>query len=373
MSKTMSLYLDLTRLFAATVVFLDHLSYRRFTGGFLKSWNLHDYGNDAVMVFFVLSGFVIAYVSDKKETTLKAYSFSRLARLWSVVIPALILTITLDAIGSHIYVAVYNGPWVPTDHFGVRLVANLFFVNQIWFLSIRPFSDGPFWSIGYEFWYYVIFAAAFYVRHPRRYLVLALICLFVGPKILLLLPVWLLGVWAYSRTVRGAVAEHIGWILFTGSIAAYIFFREMGLPQLFLDWTFSHLGKSFVLDKLTWSQFFLSSYVAGILVALNFVGFSAISHRFSLFFKLLKRPIRYFAGFTFAIYLFHVPLLQFFTAVSNNVRDESVHNTIVIVGTVLFIWLFGMITERRKSELRVWLTSTYEAAIKLVRPRLSSQ
>ena len=51
------------------------------------------------MVFFVLSGFVIAYVSEQKEHTLREYSISRLARLWSVAVPALILTIALDQLG----------------------------------------------------------------------------------------------------------------------------------------------------------------------------------------------------------------------------------------------------------------------------------
>ena len=41
-----------------------------------------DLGNDAVMVFFVLSGFVIAYVADKKEKTLRDRALSRLARLY---------------------------------------------------------------------------------------------------------------------------------------------------------------------------------------------------------------------------------------------------------------------------------------------------
>ena len=71
-------------------------------------WRLGNLGNDAVMVFFVLSGFVIAYVADKKERTPRDYFVSRFARLYSVVVPALLLTAIADFLGSHIDYNVYH-------------------------------------------------------------------------------------------------------------------------------------------------------------------------------------------------------------------------------------------------------------------------
>ncbi|MFQ3189263.1 MAG: peptidoglycan/LPS O-acetylase OafA/YrhL [Paraglaciecola sp.] len=94
----------------------------------------------------------------------------------------------------------------------------MFFVTQIWFLSAIPFSNGPFWSLGYEFWYYVIFAIVFYIKTPIKYLLLLVICLFVGPKILLLLPIWLMGVMVYKITISGKISEPSGWGIFIFSI-----------------------------------------------------------------------------------------------------------------------------------------------------------
>jgi hypothetical protein len=45
----------------ALVVFMGHLSWKRISGGFL--WQFQPLGHDAVMVFFVLSGFVIQYAA----------------------------------------------------------------------------------------------------------------------------------------------------------------------------------------------------------------------------------------------------------------------------------------------------------------------
>ena len=60
MQRTTSVYLDLLRFLAAAVVFAGHAYPQRLTGGVPALWRFWSFGNDAVMVFFVLSGFVIA-------------------------------------------------------------------------------------------------------------------------------------------------------------------------------------------------------------------------------------------------------------------------------------------------------------------------
>jgi hypothetical protein len=80
MNRPTSIYLDLVRFGAAAVVFVVHAGFDRFTGGLPILWRFGDLGNDAVMVFFVLSGFVIAYVSDQKETTPREYFAASLLR-----------------------------------------------------------------------------------------------------------------------------------------------------------------------------------------------------------------------------------------------------------------------------------------------------
>ena len=85
-----------------------HANYDRFTGGLPVVWRISHLGNDAVMVFFVLSGFVIAYVANSKEKTIESYFISRFARLYSVVLPALILTIIFDYFGSRIAYELYD-------------------------------------------------------------------------------------------------------------------------------------------------------------------------------------------------------------------------------------------------------------------------
>ena len=70
-----SIYLDLVRSLAAFFVVFDHAS---------TLFDLHSvprWGHQAVIVFFVLSGYVIGHVADTRETTLRAFLVARLARL----------------------------------------------------------------------------------------------------------------------------------------------------------------------------------------------------------------------------------------------------------------------------------------------------
>ena len=62
MRRDFSLYMDVIRFFAAMVVFLSHSSSQSLTGGLF--WQFKDYAQTAVIVFFVLSGYVIAFIVE---------------------------------------------------------------------------------------------------------------------------------------------------------------------------------------------------------------------------------------------------------------------------------------------------------------------
>ena len=109
MTGALSLYLDTLRFGAAFTVFLSHYGTGRISGGLF--WYLADYGRTAVLVFFVLSGYVIAWVTESRERTIEDYALSRVARLYSVIIPAFILTAGLDWLGKEIDPGLYARGW----------------------------------------------------------------------------------------------------------------------------------------------------------------------------------------------------------------------------------------------------------------------
>jgi peptidoglycan/LPS O-acetylase OafA/YrhL len=70
-------------------------------------------GHEAVLIFFVLSGCVIAHVihtmRQRGKWSWSGYLSARLTRLWVVLIPALLLTAVWDRIGSGMGGAIYAG------------------------------------------------------------------------------------------------------------------------------------------------------------------------------------------------------------------------------------------------------------------------
>ncbi|MCF6258963.1 MAG: acyltransferase [Gammaproteobacteria bacterium] len=354
MNKTTSIYLDIVRFLAAIVVFFVHANYERFTGGELPFiWRISHLGNDAVMVFFVLSGFVITYVANTKEKTIDEYFISRFSRLYSVVLPAIFVTVFLDFIGSNIDFSVYDGPWYQSDMPLVRIVANLFFINELWFSSIRPFSNGPFWSIGYEFWYYVLFAIIFYLKTPLRPVLFLFVCLLVGPKILLLAPVWLFGVIAYYVTLKKNMPEFFGWILLIISTGGYLLYRLNGGHEYILDMTKVWLGED-LYKSLSWSRYFLSSYIVGTFITLNFIAVSIVSHRISFLLNAIESPVRYLASYTFVLYLLHYPLLQFFSAATKGMEPGTGRAFIIVMSSLFIVWVLGYFTERKKYSYKLF-------------------
>ncbi len=180
MTGLLSIYLDIFRFLAALGVFLSHAEQHSGAPGVLPKIY---FDHTLVIVFFVISGYVIAASTSRPDKTLANYSADRMARLSSVVIPALLVTYSLDAIGSHISPQIYsliNPQWQ-----SVRFFLNFIYCQQIWFLCVNPGSNTPLWSLGYEFWYYVLFALWIFVRSSwSKGLLLLAVSLFVGPKIL---------------------------------------------------------------------------------------------------------------------------------------------------------------------------------------------
>jgi peptidoglycan/LPS O-acetylase OafA/YrhL len=344
MGANLSIYLDLLRFSAAFLVFIFHASYPRLSHGALPNFGAT--ADDAVMAFFVLSGFVIAHTADTKERVPAVFIKARFARLYSVALPALLLTFTVDCVGRSIAPVLYDGWWYQGSWPLARALANALFLSQLWFLDIRPFSDGPFWSIGYEFWYYMLFAAAFFLRGRARVSALIAISIVIGPKILVLLPVWLLGVLIF-RMRKWNVRPLVATTLFLLPIAFYVAFLCFdGRPHI--DWRIDDFTRSIV--DLQWSAHFASKYFVGCLVACNILGFAKVERLFD--FGPARRLIHWCAGMTFALYLFHYPLLHFYAAILPDSLSASSRAALIISLTLATVILLAEITERRKRDAR---------------------
>ena len=366
MTPYFSLYLDAVRFFAAMVVVLSHFAYPRFTGGeyiVIRELNL---GSDAVVLFFVLSGLVISYTADVKDRALRAFAWSRLTRLYSVALPAVLMTILLDRLGQGINPEAYDGWWYNPAPAALQILQGLTFTNEWGFTGLRLGSNGPYWSLSYEFAYYLMFAAAVFMKGGRRAGALLLLVILAGPAVLFLFPVWLIGVWLYKRIKAGVILEAPAALtLVIVPAAFYALLLAAGLPPLLLAGTKGALGAGVVNGLLRFSDEFIWNGLTGILAAIHMLGVAALCRaRTDKPEGRVARFIRWGAGASFSLYLVHYPAFQFADAVLPEAMAGR--DGILLASVLAFCFLFAALTERRLPRLRARL-----AAMPFFQPKIA--
>src|SRR5258708_23735031 len=169
-SKTTSTYLNLVRWFAASAVVLYHFQEKHFGPDSVTRF-FPSSGHGYVIVFFVISGFVISMAAEQK--TAIEFVIDRSVRIYIVAIPVLIIAVLLSIYfpgASPDYSKAFDKPVL-------TFALNAAFLSQSWALEYFPFLDGPYWSLSYEVIYYIIFAFFIYTKGQLRWLLVSLPCL----------------------------------------------------------------------------------------------------------------------------------------------------------------------------------------------------
>jgi peptidoglycan/LPS O-acetylase OafA/YrhL len=297
LDQPFSLYLDLVRILAACAVVIAHFGYFRLFDD-VQIAHLPDLGREAVMAFFVLSGFVIAYSAGQHKHSLGEYAAARCARLYSVALPMLLLSFLVPTLAAGLFHAHVAGdyelhkPWL-------YIPFHLLFLGELWnFVECPPWLL-PYWSLNYEAWYYVLFGALYYLKGRRRLAGAAVLAL-LGPKLWLLLPVWLAGAGLYRWQQTHAIARgpaRAGWVLTLMLLCVWAWFDpESRLRHVALAaWPFPGIRMGSA-DRV------LADYIVCVLVLVNFAcarhaGFAALLRH--------GRMIRRLSAHTFTLYLSH--------------------------------------------------------------------
>lgn len=361
MEPGLSFFLDALRIAAALVVFIAHAPGPSFIEDVLGRWQI---AHDAVMVFFVLSGYVIAYATLEKDKTLSNYAINRASRIYSVALPAIALTVAVEIFGRSFYPqAGFPHPitnlmqWIPLS---------VLFLNQIWTVHGDLPTQLPFWSLAYEVPYYVIFAAAvFSPRNIKLPLTVAL-CIAAGPQIVLLLPVWLIGVGVFLLHRRGMPSPVIAYICFPISIIGLCIAKYLGgygpaNVYFFGNWLGDILWNAFHIN-LNYSIRFMWDWTIGIFVGLMLWSAPPIFRHLDTETNVC-RAISWLAGFTFSIYLYQAPLIVL-TRYYMHHNDVSpiILYPVYWMGMILLMVAIGTITESQKKRLRDFLRNPFPTA-----------
>ena len=344
MNPSLSVYLDALRFLAAFWVFLAHFQAWGFAPPGLQAV-LPESGRDAVVIFFVLSGFVIAHTANRRDA--RTFSIDRLARLYSVALPIVLVSTAIEVWGAS------NGfkgfeRFYQLDNIYLYIPLYLTFLGDAWYLNEVPFANIPYWSLDFEFWYYVLFGVAFYMRGVARACLLGLILLAVGFKLWLLWPLWLAGVWLHYNIERWPLPMAIARCIMIATVAAFGAMEAFG----FDEWLWSVGGAPFGDNSalvLGNARFYLSDYATGLL---------AMAHLYAARYAELHYPpviipaIRWAAGFTFTLYLAHGPLLTLFGIFCGKTAHDGLSALLLLIGVLAAVVAIGYLTERRVAAWR---------------------
>jgi peptidoglycan/LPS O-acetylase OafA/YrhL len=335
MSRKFSAYLDIVRFLAALVVFLGHASAQSLTGGLF--WQLAPYGDTCVVVFFVLSGLVVAYVVDTKDRTWQRYTSNRSARLWSVVLPALVLTAIVDLVGVRVAPAMYNGPWFYSDNLVIRFLASALMLQDVWHFFLVPGINAPFWSLTYEAFYYAVFGVLVFVKSSAKWIIGATILAVGGPLIAGLFPIWALGYVAYRLTKSVTLSAGFSYFMFFSGLALLLYSPSI---RASLPYDLPIMGDPIAARYLDAFGFFL-----------NLLGAHGIAESTLNLPENMRSFIATIAGATFTLYLFHRPLIQFFSYAGPDDSASWQRRVLVLGGTLLVTFMAVPLTEMLRKHI----------------------
>jgi peptidoglycan/LPS O-acetylase OafA/YrhL len=380
-SPSFASFLDLARAFSAIVVFLNHLRVPLFTGYpnlpadqqgiFVQLWFfVTGFGFASVMVFFVLSGFLVGGINlnraNNRTFRPQAYFVDRISRLFVVLLPALALTLVLDQIGMRFFAE--TGLWDRSNPIIAEKFPESFAAYSGWqYLAcnaamLQSFycqvygSNIPLWSLSYEFWFYVCFGAGAIaittsgIARATSIVAVVLIVAALGLNFLWLAPVWLFGLVAYSYSrdrFRWPVVAIASFLM----LACAVRIMSAGPPPGNVPANLVVLAEG---AAFAWVLISMRHVNSRWLVKLAPFGSRLASFSYTLY--LIHYPVMLII-IALTARLFGLDLMQGFAPAS--ALGIGIYVSIFVL-VMIVSWLFAAVTEAHTAKVRYWLRQKIE-------------
>lgn len=319
--------------------------------------------NLAVLVFFFLSGFLIASSvvrkKLKKNYSFKIYFTERLTRIYSGFLPAILFVLVLDVI--HIYIDSKSYNYFPALNF-YTFLGNIFMfqdhpflgifqmfklpnvpINAIKYFQITSFGSArPFWTLSIEWWIYLFYGWLIIKQRKKLLSYIILLLLSVIPFYNLingrgngLTLVWLMGVGVY----------YLSLIYFKISDPKSLYFAAFFF-LIFLYQIYITKSDYNVFNAVIFALFFLFLFGYSQTIQIN------IS---SLIYKLIK----YLADSSYILYLIHYSILDFINQYKYHYSPYILFCFSIILPNIIALVLTKYTVEKRSNIFRFLKRNVY--------------
>lgn len=354
--------LDMIRGLAALVVFLDHVRGSGFvafadlptaqqTPIVAVLFALTRLGREAVLIFFVLSGFLVGgqLISRVRQHNfdVRRYAIDRMTRILVPLAPICLFTAAINCTVFHKPLSL------------AQLIGNMTGLNGVLVATLANIA--PLWSLAFEIWFYVLGGAAAYLvsRKGGWGKIAGLVALIVGAGVFnvlgpTMLLFWVLG--ALSATYLDARGKEIMGVAGLVSLVGGVVLSQLAIGTV---------ASAPAMLTPAWAPDLL--ICGGFCLSLPFLCSEPVNAAVAIF----RKPAAGLAACSYSLYLAHVPvdtLCQIWLPKAAALSAATVGQfllrcTACVAFTVIFFFLF----ERNTIALRRFLGS------KVLRPRRSGR
>jgi peptidoglycan/LPS O-acetylase OafA/YrhL len=332
--------LESLRGFCVLYVVLFHLLPQKFFFFRINLGLLFRFGSEAVIMFFILSGFVIKYSWEKStDKSFKKYFTRRFLRIY---IPLFFILLLAYAIKSYSEGGLADPDWG-------TLLGNIFMLQDI--ISLKPnvisavyMGNGVLWSLSYEWWFYMIFIVLAKKIAPAKInlwvamiTIIATLSYLVYPfflnRIVMYFAIWWIGVQFAEIYLKGGI-----YSFKTIAMQAYVLLTIIALLGINLYLNFGYtkvyaypLVAYPIIELRNFVFAFLAMFAAIIWNNLNWFGFIKV---FGIF--------KYLAPFSYVIYISHHYLVVEATYL-NFLNHKIIENILYVLLMFLFSYLLEVV------------------------------
>lgn len=349
-------WLDLLRFVSALLVVIGHYRGRFFVEYSLlpiENKNIFTqmfyfftrFGNEPVLVFFVLSGFLVGGKAMQRildnDINIKSYFLDRFTRIMLPLITALLFMIFIDLI---------VGNSIPIK----GLLMSLFSLQGVLSEPI-PERNFALWSLAYEVWFYILIGCIMIIfrnKNKRNGLfafIILTICVYIFSKLeTIYLLIMLMGTFVYLIP-----RDNIKYLKFKISTLIFLLFIAFSLGQMTSETRGINLSYVSFLDREA-AKIFLA-FITSLLV----YNLTLAKPKKKFWIKVESLSSK-FADFSYTLYLTHFPLMSLLFFIGFPKSDQinlisiSYYFVEVLISLIVAYFIY-LISEKQTSKVKSYI------------------
>lgn len=347
-SDDVSSLLDFVRGFSAQLVVIGHLlAIYELDKDVLDNWKLQNFG---VMVFFILSGFLIFYTAASKGVKYGIIKFliDRAARIFTPLLPSLVLILLVDCL----VLKSQSGLVHKWSYSGLDFLLSISLLqNHPVFLSLFDStslgSGRPLWTVSVEWVFYVCFAFIFYWNQ------------ITSKKIAFLIGIFFMLTPLYYIAGRGDGLT-LYWLL--GAMLGFLFIKNIrvsnskfGAMLIVLFGFLAFIFRAYIMNLKDFYDIGLAACMAIVFYGMILMT-SLEGSLMNKFFLKLKSMNAFLASFSYSLYLVHYTLIYLLMSILNDsLMGYSIIFNYVLVNGLSFV--FYLAFERHFPKVKLYFQS----------------